>query len=150
MDFHQPSSIIAITMPRELLGVRLRHQRRYHLLSLGNNPSNAFSNALRSGVRRYITLNSNCHRSRDTFTYRLIPKHWTLITTLLHIPRYIKHHCSLRKGVLNGHQKRRQRCSRCGMMAVCGKRSLLPSLAGVKGPSGCAVRQSSKSSTAIL
>jgi hypothetical protein len=35
-------------------------------------------------------------------------------------------------------------------MAVHGKRLLLLSLAGVKGPSGCAVRQSSKSSTAIL
>jgi hypothetical protein len=35
-------------------------------------------------------------------------------------------------------------------MAVRGKRSLLPSLAGVKGPSGCAIRQSLKSSIVIL
>jgi hypothetical protein len=35
-------------------------------------------------------------------------------------------------------------------MAIRGKRLLLPSLAGVKGLSGCAIRQSSKSSTAIL
>jgi hypothetical protein len=35
-------------------------------------------------------------------------------------------------------------------MAVCEKRSLLPSLAGVKGLFRCAVQQSSKSSIAIL
>jgi hypothetical protein len=61
IDFHQSSSIVAITMPREYLGVRLRHQRRYYLLSLRNSPSNAFLNTLRSGVRRHITLNSNCY-----------------------------------------------------------------------------------------
>jgi hypothetical protein len=35
-------------------------------------------------------------------------------------------------------------------MAVRGKTSVLPSLAGAWGPSGCTVRQSSKSDTAIL
>ena len=31
-----------------------------------------------------------------------------LLMTPLHIPRYTKHHCIPRKGVLNRHQKRRQ------------------------------------------
>jgi len=64
----------------------------------------------------------------ENFTYRLIPKHsisvlakrlrrlqmFRPITRLLHIPRYIKHRCSLRRSgsVLNGQQKRMQRCSR--------------------------------------
>jgi hypothetical protein len=31
------------------------------------------------------------HRPRNTFAYRLIPTHWTSITTLLHILRYTKY-----------------------------------------------------------
>jgi hypothetical protein len=38
-----------------------------------------------------------------------------------------------------------QSCSRCGTKAVRGNTSLLPSLTGVKGLSGRAVRQNSKS-----
>ena len=38
-----------------------------------------------------------------------------------------------------------QSCSECGTKAVRGNTSLLLSLAGVKGPLGCAVRQNSKS-----
>jgi hypothetical protein len=63
-------------------------------------------------------LEFNCHRSRKTFTYRLMPKHWTprqrfrLTMTLRHIPRNVKHRCSLRQGVLNGQPKRMQRCSK--------------------------------------
>jgi hypothetical protein len=45
MDVRRRSSIIANTMPRELLRVRLRQQRRYYLLSIGNDPSKASSNS---------------------------------------------------------------------------------------------------------
>jgi hypothetical protein len=86
------SSIKATDMPREVLGVRLRQQRQYQLLSIRNGLSKASSNAPRSGMIQCTILSSNCRRFRNTFTYRLIPQHWTSITTLPHIPRYIKHH----------------------------------------------------------
>lgn len=50
----------------------------------------------------YRTISSsNCHQSRSILTYQSIPKHWTSVlarrlqslqpvTTLLHIPRYVK------------------------------------------------------------
>jgi hypothetical protein len=46
------SSIKATDMPREVLGVRLRQQRQYQLLSIRNGPSKASSNAPRSGMIR--------------------------------------------------------------------------------------------------
>jgi hypothetical protein len=61
MDVRRLSLIIATTMPRELLGVHLRQRRRYHLLSIGNCPFTAFSNAPRSGVRRRTILSLNCY-----------------------------------------------------------------------------------------
>jgi hypothetical protein len=49
-DVRRPSSIIATTMARELLGVRLRHQRPHQLLSIRSGPSKASSNTLGSGM----------------------------------------------------------------------------------------------------
>jgi hypothetical protein len=49
-DVCRPSSVITTTMPRELLGARLRQQRRYQLLSIGSGPSKASLNAPRSGM----------------------------------------------------------------------------------------------------
>jgi hypothetical protein len=100
------SSIKATDMPCEVLGVRLRQQRQYQLLSIRNGPSKASSNAPRSGMIRRTILSSNCHRFRNTFTYRLVPKHWTSITTLLHIPKYIKHRWSERRARFHGQEKR--------------------------------------------
>jgi hypothetical protein len=74
-------------------------------------------------------LSSNCHRSQNTSTYRLIPRHWTSITTLLHIPS-IQAPLKPKKSKVPWTEE---------------EDSLLPSLAGVKGPSGCAIRQNSKS-----
>jgi hypothetical protein len=50
-DVCRPSSIIATSMPRGILGVRLRHQRRYQLLSIRSGPCHtASSNASGSGM----------------------------------------------------------------------------------------------------
>jgi hypothetical protein len=49
MDVGRLSSIIATNMPGELLGTRVRQQRRYQLLSIKNCPSKVVSNAPRSG-----------------------------------------------------------------------------------------------------
>jgi hypothetical protein len=57
----------------------------------------------------------------------------------------LRHEIGQRRARFYGQKMRMQSCSGCGTKAVRGNTSLLPSLAGVKGPSGCAVRQNSKS-----
>jgi hypothetical protein len=104
-------------------------------------PSKASSNAPRSGMMLRTILSSNCYQSRNTFTYRLIPQHWTSITTAAH-SKIHQARRSQRRARFHG-QKTIKSCSRCGMKAVRGNTSLLPSLTAVKIPSGCAVRQNS-------
>jgi hypothetical protein len=97
--------------PHKLLEVPLPQQNLYQLLL------RAFRNGQRLGIIYRTISSSNCHQSRSTLTYQSIPKHWTSvlaerpqslqpITTLLHIPIYVKPSPSCDNPI---HKKRKHR-----------------------------------------